>query len=192
MLNTFIKSKGITKTIIHNNNKNYSSELNWDADYDGEKANISLDMDENGKKGHMEFKMNSDELAELLNIPSDNVMLDKRLYNDFLGKHPKSEFNIIELPKDSYEKHKKNVRFLDDNDIMNEDVYTHISSPEPQEEIILPLVIKDLKRRKRNRSHKKVTSHATSRVYKKNSTNSSINKRTLRRNKQHGYTRRTF
>ena len=147
MLNTFIKSKGISKTIIHNNNKNYSSEFDWDADYDGEKANISLNMDQNGKKEHMEIKMNSDELAEILNIPSDNLMLDKRLYNDFLSKHPKREYNIIELPKDSYEKHKKNVHFLDEYDNMNEKIYTHISSPEPQEEIILPLVIKDLKRR---------------------------------------------
>jgi len=51
MLDTFIKNKGTTKTIIHNNNKNYYNEVNWDADYDGEKANISLDIDENGKKG---------------------------------------------------------------------------------------------------------------------------------------------
>jgi len=201
MLNTFIKSKGITKTIIHNNNKNYSNEMNWDADYDGEKANISLNIDANGKKEHMEIKMNSDELAEILNIPSDNTLLDKRLYNDFLSKRPKKEYKIIELPKDSYEKYKKMVHFSDDNvihdinDVNDNDIYTHISSPEPREQIILPLVIKDSKRRKRNRSHKKVRSHDTYKIYRKtpNSTTShNMARRTLRRNRQHGQTRRTF
>jgi hypothetical protein len=200
MLNTFIKSKGATKTIIHKNNKNYSNELNWDADYDGEKANISLNMDENGKKKHMEIKMNSDELAEIFNIPSDNTMLDKRLYNDFLSKRPKKEYKIIELPKDSYEKYKKMVHFADDNDIndvniANDDnIYTHISSPEPDQEIILPLVIKDLKRRKRNRSHKKVRSHNTFKIYRKTPSSNGpyLYRRTLRRNKQRGHTRRTF
>jgi hypothetical protein len=204
MLDTFIKSKGVTKTIIHNNNKNYSNEMNWDADYDGEKANISLNIDANGKKEHMEIKMNSDELAEILNIPSDNTLLDKRLYNDFLSKRPKKEYKIIELPKDSYEKYKKMVHFADDNvindmndinDINDNDIYTHISSPEPQQEIILPLVIKDSKRRKRNRSHKKVRSHGSYKIYKKlpNSTGLyNISRRTLRRNRQHGHTRRTF
>ena len=34
MLNTFIKNKGYTKTIIHDNNNNRVNELDWDADYD--------------------------------------------------------------------------------------------------------------------------------------------------------------
>ena len=201
MLNTYVKNRGFTQTLVHNNNSNNFNETNWDADYDGEKANISLNIDANGKKEHMEIKMNSDELAEILNIPSDNTLLDKRLFNDFLSKRPKKEYKIIELPKDSYEKYKKMVHFEDDNDInfvnhVNDDnIYTHISSPEPREQIILPLVIKDSKRRKRNRSHKKVRSHDTYKIYKKtpNSTSSyNMSRRTLRRNRQHGNTRRTF
>ena len=43
MLNTFIKNRGTTKTIIHNNNDNNVNEINWDADYDGDVANISMD-----------------------------------------------------------------------------------------------------------------------------------------------------
>ena len=216
MLNTFIKTKGVTKTIIHNNNKNYINELNWDADYDGEKANISLDIDENGTKGHLNMKMNNDELAELLNIPSESTMLDKRLYNDFFRNTPNNEYKIIEIEelpkstinnkfhllKDSFEKHKKKVRFVNDN-AMDEDIYTHISSPEPEEELLFPLVINETKTRK-HRGHKKPKSHITYKVYRKNklSTNShrshpssshtQSSRKTLRRHKRRGYSRRTF
>jgi len=216
MLNTFIKTKGVTKTIIHNNNKNYINELNWDADYDGEKANISLDIDENGTKGHLNMKMNNDELAELLNIPSESTMLDERLYNDFFRNSPNNEYKIIEIEelpkstinnkfhllKDSFEKHKKKVRFVNDN-AMDDDIYTHISSPEPEEELLFPFVINETKTRK-HRGHKKPKSHITYKVYRKNklSTNShrsrpssshtQSSRKTLRRHKHHGHSRRTF
>jgi hypothetical protein len=218
MLNTFIKTKGVTKTLIHNNNKNYINEVNWDADYDGEKANISLDIDENGTKGHLNMKMNNDELAELLNIPSESTMLDKRLYNDFLSDHPNNEYKIIEIEelpkstidknnkfhllKDSFEKHKKKVHFANDN-AMLEDIYTHISSPEPEEEILFPLVISETTKTRKHRDNKKTKSHITYKVYRKNksSTNShrshphshaQSSRKTFRTRKHHGHSRRTF
>jgi len=223
MLDTFIKNKGITKTIIHNNNKNYYNEVNWDADYDGEKAQISLDIDENGKKGHIEMKMNNDELAELLNIPSENSMLDKRLYRDFLSKRSKCEPNMIEvvmpkhnndniipksilyrqpIAKDSliYEKNNKRVHFQNEQPIsleneIAENFYTHVSSPEPQEEILIPLVINDTKTRK-HRHRKRPKTHFTCKVYRKNkhSSSSQSSRKTLkRRTGQHSHrSRRTF
>ena len=51
MLNTFIKSKGVMKTITHNNNKTNSNEINMDADYDGNVANIKLQTNNNGTFG---------------------------------------------------------------------------------------------------------------------------------------------
>jgi hypothetical protein len=223
MLDTFIKNKGITKTIIHNNNKNYYNEVNWDADYDGEQANISLDIDENGKKEHVEMKMNNDELAELLNIPSENSMLDKRLYRDFLSKRSKRDNNMIEIAmpknyddnvpksilyrhpkaKDSliYEKNNKRVHFQNEEPIsleneMAENIYTHISSPEPQEEILIPLVINDHKTRK-HRHHRRPKTHVTCKVHRRNKHSSSIPvscRKTLRRRQTHHShrSRRTF
>jgi len=231
MLDTFIKNKGITKTIIHKNNKNYYNEVNWDTDYDGEKANISLDIDENGKKGHVEMKMNNDELAELLNIPSENSMLDKRLYKDFLSKRSKSDHNLIEIEipnqydnsipksilyrhpraKDSliYEKNNKRVHFQNEHsqeslpleNEMGENIYTHVSSPVTQEEILIPLVINEPKTRK-HRHHRRPKTHVTYKVYRKNKQTSShpspssshSSRKTLRRNhkiKNHR-SRRTF
>ena len=50
MQDIYIKNSGITKTLIHsnNNNKNEINEIKWDADYDGNVANISLDFNNNG------------------------------------------------------------------------------------------------------------------------------------------------
>jgi hypothetical protein len=228
MLDTFIKNKGVTKTIIHNNNKNYYNEVNWDADYDGENANLTLDIvDDNGRKDHLEVKMNNDELAELLNIPSEKNMLDKRLYNDFLSTHPKHNYKMIELndipksilhngipfPKDSYQKNKKKVHFKNqhedeksamillepstENEVVDNNYYTHISSPLPQEEFLFPLVINETKTRK-HKNHKKPKTHVTHKAYKKHrvtpstSSASSSRKTLRRRNKHHGHSRRTF
>jgi hypothetical protein len=221
MLDTFIKNKGITKTIIHNNNKNYYNEINWDADYDGEKANLSLDIDDNGTKGHMEMTMNNDELAEILNIPSENKRLEKRLYDDFLSKHSKNDhldkmIEIKQLPtesipksilyrypkaKDSYEKNKKRVHFkthqmqspleieMGDKD---SNIFTHISSPTSQEEIIFPLVVSETKTHKRRHRNKPKT-HVTHKIYRKNKNSSTSSKKTLRRPRSIGhYSRRTF
>jgi hypothetical protein len=227
MLDTFIKNKGTTKTIIHNNNKNYYNEVNWDADYDGENANISLDIDENGKKGHMEMKMNNDELAELLNIPSENSMLDKRLHRDFLSKRSRRDHNMIEIEipkqyhdtipksilyrhpraKDSldYEKNNKRVHFQNEQPLsleneMAENIYTHISSPAPQEEILFPLSVNEPKTRK-HRHHRRPKTHVTYKVYRKNrhsssspSSSSHSSRKTLRRHHKHNNhrSRRTF
>jgi len=213
MLDTFIKNKGITKTITHNNNKNYYNEVQWDADYDGENANLSLDIDENGNKEHLQMKVNNEQLIELLNIPSENVTLDKRLYNDFLSKRPKKEYKIIELPKsilhnnlpfpkDSYQINKKRVHFKNENDMFDDfndnNYYTHISSPSSQEELLFPLVVNETKTRKhKNHKHKNPKSHVTHKVYRKNkhpSSSSSSSRKTLRRHKHHqnGHSRRTF
>ena len=35
MLNTYIKNRGITQTLINNNNQKQFNQINWDADYAG-------------------------------------------------------------------------------------------------------------------------------------------------------------
>ena len=83
MLNTFIKSKGVMKTITHNNNKTNSNEINMDADYDGNVANIKLQTNNNGQNKDYNIKLTNDDLANILNVPSVNKPLDLRLKNDF-------------------------------------------------------------------------------------------------------------
>jgi hypothetical protein len=195
MLDTFIKNKGITKTIIHKNNKNYYNEIDWDADYDGEVAKISLNINDNGNKEHFNTKMNNAEMAEILNIPSIGTSIDKRLYNDFLGKRPKKfdDHNMILIyrkPKPV----KKVVKFIDPNELVDslenimiprEEKFTHISSPLPQESLLFPLQIKTNKTH-HNRYNKK---YKTS---KKRRTNSPLNKTSGYRKSKKYSRRHTF
>ena len=174
MLNTFIKNKGISKTIIHNNNKNYYNEIDWDADYDGEIANLSVNINENGKTGYFNTQINNNELAGLLNIPIVESTLDKRLYDDFLNKRTKiapTEQKMVLLYKNPKKK-TKNVNFVDSIELIdpnetNEQKYTHISSPLIEENLLLPLEILSPKKRK-TKPNTRLTSknHKKSRSFK--------------------------
>jgi hypothetical protein len=84
--NTFIKNKGITQTYTYNkrHNKLNASEIDWDAEYDGKQANISVNLQQSdGDKEHYDIKLDNHDLAEILSMPSINTPLDKRLMDDF-------------------------------------------------------------------------------------------------------------
>lgn len=83
MNNTLIQNKGITETIINDNNRIHVNRTNWGANYDGKTANILLDSITNGKHNVLNIKLDNEDLARLLNVPADNVTLDKRLLMDF-------------------------------------------------------------------------------------------------------------
>jgi hypothetical protein len=179
MLDTYIKNRGISKTIIHNNNHNESSEVNWDADYDGDSANISLDMKDNGLYKHYDIKLTNEDLASILNVPSIESPLDKRLLNDFNRRQCsepdiyKIEFdnlqpNVTPFTKKSYqEREPQLLEYIKPT----QPKYTHISSPLPNEEFIIPVKIDnksmDNYRFTPKRRHKRIRTHKTYQVYKK-------------------------
>jgi len=146
MLDTYIKNRGMTKTIIHKNNHNIINETNWDADYDGSVANISLDLSKNGRNKHLDFKLTNDDLANMLSIPSVSQPIHKRLKMDFVN--PKSfEEVFLELEPDSHsDLPLENMETLFyNNDLENDkqsrpiqELLTHISSPKLNEEFIMP------------------------------------------------------
>ena len=159
MLDTYIKNRGTTKTIVHNNNRNTINETNWDADYDGNVANVSLDLSKNGRNKHLDFKLTNDDLANMLSIPSVNKPIHKRLKMDF--RKPESSFDKIFLEldpesssdSDSDSSLENMDTLFDDNfslDNFNidnnsssnvnpiQELLTHISSPKSNEEFIMP------------------------------------------------------
>jgi hypothetical protein len=99
-----IENKGNTQTKIYNNNNYKTNEIKWDANYDGKIADINLDVNNNGEKKSLQMNLNNEDLAELLNIPSVGLDLQKRLKNDFTYSPSKKpnymEPNFIELKKD--------------------------------------------------------------------------------------------
>ena len=240
MLDTYIKNRGMTKTIIHSNNHNTINETNWDADYDGKVANVSLDLSKNGRNKHMDFKLTNDDLANLLTVPSVNQPIHKRLKIDFVK--PES-FKQIFLELDP---HSSSSSSLDFDDIFNDttlkdstlkdtisndtisngenfngetfngenfngenfndsskkelaqldhiqDLLTHLSSPMPNEEYIMPfqnnslasfkpvikIVHKPYKSRKRHKHHNYPSTRKS--ATRKSSTRKSSRRRTSRR-----------
>jgi hypothetical protein len=170
MLNTYIKNKGVTQTIIHNsnNNQNEFNEINWDADYDGNTANISVTTDTNGLRQHYDATLDNIDLDKLLNIPSIDMPLHKRLANDFanqtVSRDPRKYY--IELPEMEHEN-------IDESFEDSFKPRSYISSPLANEEIIVPITIDDKKNKHHKytltakKHHRRKKTHNTYRAYKR-------------------------
>jgi hypothetical protein len=100
--NIFIKNKGITKTYSYNkrHNKRNASEIDWDAEYDGKQANISVNLQQSdGDKRHYDIKLDNHDLAQILSMPTINTPIDKRLINDFKPRN-KNKYITMNSPYD--------------------------------------------------------------------------------------------
>jgi len=196
MLNTYIKNKGVTQTIIHNssNNQNEFNEINWDADYDGNTANISVTTDTNGVRQHYDATLDNIDLDKLLNIPSVDTPLHKRLANDFanqtVSRDPRKYY--IELPETEPENIEESF------DSIQQDSFkprSYISSPLANEEIIVPITIDDKKHKYHKytltakKHHRRKKTHNTYRAYKKHK--SSTKSAKARRSKSILHSKRT-
>ena len=191
MLNTYIKNRGITQTLVHNNNKNHFNEINWDADYDGNIASISIISNTDGNKNHFDVKLDNNDLASILNVPSVSMPIDKRLLSDFHEPIFRNQDRImqVEFPNNktpkllpiqpSYvtQESETTPQITSIEDIIRSSNHNnYLSSPLPNEELIIPITI-DKKTsdkysftpRRRNK-HKKT--HKTYKVYKKNKSSS--------------------
>lgn len=168
MLNTFIKSKGLMKTITHNNNETNSNEINMDADYDGNVANIKLQTNNNGENKDYNIKLTNDDLENILNVPSINKPLNLRLENDFKNKsHHRRKPLVIEFENPSFLD--SDYNFTDNSSSSNDlfdlisstssndlfDFKQHLSSPNSQEELIIPLTLDNNSKLNLIKKHKK-------------------------------------
>jgi len=179
MLNTF-KNQGLSQTVIYNNNKkqNEFNEVNWNADYDGNQANISIISNSNGDKKRYNVSIDNNDLANMLSVPSVNIPIDRRIDTDFnsltFGNDPsilKIELPEIEdLINDTAASLGPNVASLGPK-VKSSKPQSYLSSPLSNEEFIVPITIDDktidnytLTPGKRHK-HKK--HHKTYKVYKK-------------------------
>ena len=81
---TYIKTMGSAKAYVQRGMHRNANEVSWDVDYDGDNADIDLNVDYNGETTHYKAVLSNEDLANLLNIPSVNEPLENRLQNDFL------------------------------------------------------------------------------------------------------------
>ena len=108
-MSTYIQNYGITKTYIKDKNRKIKNEIKWVGDYDGNKANIKLDINDNGNREFVSMQLDKDQLINILGIQPVEMSLEKRLTNDFL----KDPYNPITLEgaltKRKTRKHRKRI-----------------------------------------------------------------------------------
>jgi hypothetical protein len=96
----YIKNMGSTQTFIKKpNEKERFNDIHWEADYDGNKANIHLNIDDNGNNAELRANLDNNDLARLLKIPPVRGDLDERLSRDFplFGKVEQNQNPVIIL-----------------------------------------------------------------------------------------------
>ena len=184
MLNTYIQNRGITQTLINNNNQQQFNQINWDADYDGQQANISFTSNTDGNKKQIDIQLDNEDLANILNIPSEPIPIDKRLLMDFntpsFRRDPQFVKIVMPYRKTRYAKPRQPKYLFDgpkaDKQTIAKLVQSikpnnYLSSPLPDEELIVPITIDNktidnytLTPRKR---HIRPKTHKTYKVYKK-------------------------
>jgi hypothetical protein len=162
MLETYMKNKGTTKTIFHNNNTNTVKEYNWDIDYDGDKAKVSIDTVQNGKPGHYDLEFDNNDLANILKLNSVKKPINERLLDDFGFNNIISNNNsmnpyIIKIDDSPLSFVQEKPLLLENNNslekILHEfDEMKQNTFEEPP--IILDIVKPKLKTRKRRRKYK--------------------------------------
>jgi len=201
MLNTYIKNRGHSETLFHNNNKNKFNEIDWEADYDGNTANISVTSDIKGHKKHYDIKLDNDDLANILNVSSVQMPIHKRLELDFNKPTFRNEPMVyqIELPDSktpkmsptNYVNELKQPSMDELFDSESEKPTSYLSSPLPNEELIIPVTL-DTKTFDKytftpKRRHKKIRTHKTYKVYKRSKSSRTKSKTKSLRKKNSSY-----
>jgi hypothetical protein len=86
MTTTYIRNKGITETFFQNGKHQHElNKVKWDADYNGDLANLKVNINNNGKKKKVQMQFTNEDLAAILSIPAVNKPLEQRLQDDFLS-----------------------------------------------------------------------------------------------------------
>jgi hypothetical protein len=101
--NAYIKNVGSTQTIIKDNHSEpIFSDVLWQATYDGKKANVNVTTNTNGETTNYSTKLDNNDLARLLDIPSVHGDISERLLSDFPIEDSENVMDIVSFPSDEY------------------------------------------------------------------------------------------
>ena len=80
-----IKSKGTAENYMNDNSDKHNHSFSWDIDYDGRQADVDFHMETDGDEKHMQFQLDNEDLAKILNYASEpqTQSIDERLLQDF-------------------------------------------------------------------------------------------------------------
>lgn len=167
MLNTYIQNQGMTQTTVHHGHKNHVNQVNWNADYDGKNANISLSTNNDGKRKCYNIILDNKDIASLLNLPSVNQPIEERLEFDFREPISEPRKFYIEMPEPPSISTPSSIQELFSN---------RLSSPRSNEEFIVPITINGSTPSRftitPRRRHMRYKTHTTHKAYRKRKTTS--------------------
>lgn len=93
---------GMNQSFVNINGKKKYKKLKWNVDYNGDVANIYLKSNDNGRKKIYNFMLDNNDLANMLNVNTNDMLIDERLKQDFKQtnlseSNPKKDLIIIEF-----------------------------------------------------------------------------------------------
>ena len=156
----FMYENGMNQSFVNINGKKKYKNLKWNADYNGEVANVYLKSNNNGRKNIYNFMLDNNDLANMLNVNTNDMLIDERLKQDFKqinlseSTPPKKDLMIIE--------------FENKPDVVTQNLQKEI----PIQEIYLIPPLKKLKTKKSSRRSSR-TSSSSRRSSKTSSSSSS-------------------
>lgn len=98
----FMYENGMNQSFVNINGKKKYKNLKWNTDYNGDVANIYLKSNDNGRKKIYNFMLDNNDLANMLNVNTNDMLIDERLKQDFKQTNlseskPKKDLIIIEF-----------------------------------------------------------------------------------------------
>ena len=82
-----MKSQGQQYNSTMNNGEEKVNSVNWDADYDGDKAVVNVDSDIDGEKKREKKVLTNKDLDAMFKIPAVDESIADRITTDFLQPH---------------------------------------------------------------------------------------------------------
>ena len=86
-MSSYIQNYGFTKSYIQDDNKHNIKEIKWNGNYDGNIANIDLNINDNGLREFVSMKLTNEDLSDIFGIQPIDMSIEKRLLNDFPIKY---------------------------------------------------------------------------------------------------------
>jgi hypothetical protein len=77
------------------NNKGKMQDIKWDADYDGDVANVQLEITDNNKNKKVKIELTNEDIADMLNVDVVNTDINERLLHDFKKKKKHVRFEKL-------------------------------------------------------------------------------------------------
>ena len=100
MSKLLIENKGITQTQSFVNGKTTTNNIKWDANYDGNHADILVNTNTNGNQKSFDVTLSNKDILSLLNIKSERNDLYSRIHKLKKPKQMNSTIKFVEIGSD--------------------------------------------------------------------------------------------